>query len=126
MAPQVPQKTMTADEIMRIRMRYSKALRAGMSIAEATAYANGSDLAEPLAPAGGAQVESAATASAGDGCGGPQPRLAGDCESVATEAPLSREPTLSPSTKTTAHNAKINADLLVQPDHASSSKLCWR
>ena len=60
LARQVPQKTMTADEVMRIRLRFNKALRAGMSNAEATAYANGQDLAEPFAPAGGAQVESAA------------------------------------------------------------------
>ena len=110
LAPQVPQKTMTADEVMRIRMRYNKALRAGTSIAEATAYANGPDLAEPSVPTGGAQVELAAAPPAANGCGGPH--LAGDGESVATEAPLSREPTLSASTTTTAHNAKINADLL--------------
>jgi len=113
LAPQVPQKTMTVDEVMRIRMRYNKALRAGMSNAEATAYANDPDLAEPFATAGGAQVELANAPSAANGCGGPH--LAGDGESAATAAPLSREPTLSASTTTTAHNAKINADLLV-PD----------
>src|SRR5436190_15837724 len=45
LARQVPQKTMTADEVMRIRLRFNKALRAGMSNAEATAYANGSQVA---------------------------------------------------------------------------------
>src|SRR5262245_32667178 len=45
-----PEKTMTADEVMRIRTRYKEALRAGMSVAEATAYANGPDLAEPSVP----------------------------------------------------------------------------
>ena len=64
LAPQVPQKTMTVDEVMRIRMRYNKALRAGMSNAEATAYANDPDLAEPSVPAGGARVELAAAPSA--------------------------------------------------------------
>ena len=120
LAPQAPlgslsqsEESMTRDEVMRIRMRYKKALRVGMSNAEATAYANGPDLAEPSVPAGGAQVELAAAPSAADGSGGPQPHLAGDSESVATAAPLSREPTLSAST---AHNEKIDADLLVQPD----------
>ena len=108
LARQVPQKTMTADEVMRIRLRFNKALRAGMS------NANGQDLAEPFAPAGGAQVESAAAPSAADGCGGPQPRLTGD--NAATEPALSREPTLSAFTPTTAHNGKIDADRLIQPD----------
>jgi predicted phage terminase large subunit-like protein len=110
-------KTMTADEVMRVRTRYKEALRAGMSVADATAYANGPDLAEPAVPAGGAQVESAAAPSATNECGGGQPHLAGDSEAVATEAPLSREPTLSASTKITGHNGKIDADHLVQPDH---------
>ena len=115
LAPQVPQKTMTADEVMRIRMRYNKALRAGMSIAEATAYANSPDLAEPSVPAGVAQVELAAAPPAANGCGGPH--LSGDSESAATAAPLSREPTLSASTETTAHNEKTDADRLVHsPD----------
>src|SRR5213080_222141 len=123
LAPQAPlgslsqsEESMTRDEVMRIRMRYKKALRVGMSNAEATAYANGPDLAEPSVPAGGAQVELAAAPSAADGSGGPQPHLAGDSESVATAAPLSREPTLSASTETTAHNEKIGADRLVHPD----------
>jgi hypothetical protein len=111
LAPQVPQKTVTADEVMRIRMRYNKALRAGMSVAEATAYANDPGLAEPSVPAGVAQVELAAAPPAANGRGGPH--LAGDSESVATEAPLSREPTLSASTETTAHNEKIDAHRLV-------------
>jgi predicted phage terminase large subunit-like protein len=111
LAPQVPQ----SDEVMRIRMRYNKALRAGMSIAEATACANGPDLAEPSVPAGVAQVELAAAPPAANGCGGPH--LSGDSESAATAAPLSREPTLSASTETTAHNEKIDADRLVHhPD----------
>jgi hypothetical protein len=115
LAPQVPQKTMTADEVMRIRMRYNKALGAGMSIAEATAYANSPDLAEPSVPAGVAQVELAAAPPAANGCGGPH--LSGDSESAATAAPLSREPTLSASTETTAHNEKTDADRLVHsPD----------
>jgi hypothetical protein len=107
-------KTMTADEVMRIRTRYKEALRAGRSVGDATAYANGSDLAEPSVPADGAQVEFAASPSAANGCGGPQLNLAG--ESLATAAPLSSEPTLSASIETAAHNAKINADRLVQPD----------
>src|SRR5260370_9443475 len=55
LAPQVPQNTMTADEVMRIRMRYNKALRAGMSIPEPTAYANDPDLAGPSVPSGAAE-----------------------------------------------------------------------
>jgi predicted phage terminase large subunit-like protein len=120
LAPQVPlgslpqsEESMTEDEVTRVRQRHLKALRCGMSNAEATAYANGPDLAEPSVPAGGARVELAAAPSAPDGCGGPQSHLVGDRESVATPAPLSREPTLSAST---AHNEKIDADLLVQPD----------
>src|SRR5437016_1842385 len=120
LAPQVPlgslpqsEESMTEDEVTRVRQRHLKALRCGMSNAEATAYANGPDLAEPSVPAGGARVELAAAPSAPDGCGGPQSHLVGDRESVATPAPLSREPTLSAST---AHNEKIDADLLGQPD----------
>jgi predicted phage terminase large subunit-like protein len=123
LAPQVPlgslpqsEKAMTEDEVTRVRQRHLKALRCGMSNAEATAYANGPDLAEPSVPAGGARVELAAAPSAADGCGGLQSHLVGDRASVATAAPLSREPTLSASTETTAHNEKIDADLLGQPD----------
>src|SRR3989442_7122114 len=89
--------------------------RAGTSIAEATAYANSPDLADPPVPPGGAQVELAAAPPAANGCGGPH--LSGDGESAATAAPLSREPTLSAPTETTAHNEKIDADRLVHsPD----------
>ena len=42
------QMTMTEDEVMRIRTRYNKALRAGMSNAEASAYANGPGLGGAL------------------------------------------------------------------------------
>src|SRR5215470_8436212 len=99
LAPEEPQKTMTADEVMRIRTRYKEALRAGMSNAEATAYANGPDSAESSVPASDAEVKSAAAPLAADRCAGPQPRLTGDSVSVATEAPLSKEPALSASTK---------------------------
>src|SRR5947208_13940083 len=111
LAPQAPlgslsqsEESMTRDEVMRIRMRYKKALRVGMSNAEATAYANGPDLAEPSFPAGGAQVELAAAPSAADGSGVAQLHLAVDLETVAATFPLSSEQTLSAFIQTTAQN----------------------
>src|SRR5215472_1329606 len=56
------------DNVTRIRKRYYKARRAGMSTADATAYANGPDSAEPSGPVS-AQVELPALPVAADGGG---------------------------------------------------------
>ena len=46
----MPENIQSEDDVMRIRERYKNALRAGLSTAEAIAYANGSDPTEPWAP----------------------------------------------------------------------------
>ena len=105
------------DEIMRIRMRYHKAVRAGLSVAEASAYANGSDPAEPGAPVP-AQVELMAAPATAHGNSDEQLQSANGSAAVATAAPLSLKPALLASADNTGRET-IDADCLPHyPDRA--------
>jgi hypothetical protein len=98
------------DEVMRIRMRHKTALDAGMSNAEATAYAN-----DPNPPAlsvlTSAQRQSSA-ATASNGNSGAQLNSGGGAESVAMSTPLSPEPALSGSADNTGRH-EVDADRLM-------------
>jgi hypothetical protein len=102
---------------MRIRTRYRKALHAGMSIAAASAYANGPDSAGPSVAAG-AQVELTDAPSAAEGSGAAQSKSGRGSEPVATATPLRPKPPFSASTDNPGHHEKRDADRLVHhPDH---------
>jgi hypothetical protein len=53
MLENIQENIQSEDDILHIRERYHSALRAGLSTADATAYANGSDPTEPWAPVTG-------------------------------------------------------------------------
>jgi hypothetical protein len=99
---------MTEDEVRRIRMRYYKALAAGMSGPEAAAYAQGQDLAEPSVFGGHDQVELTAAPPATD----------------CSDAALSPKLGFWALPDNTGHHQKINADRLVLHQIAWSSKRC--
>jgi predicted phage terminase large subunit-like protein len=97
---------------MRIRTRHLQALRAGMSNAEASAYAN-----DPSSFPACAQSELHATPSTVDGRGTVQSNPAGRNNWLASPAPLSPKPGLSALPDNIGHHQKIYADRLVlHPD----------
>src|SRR5260221_5272635 len=102
---------MNEDEVMRIRRPYKAALRAGMSIAEASAYANKQSSCRSSTRA--ALASGPATVV---GQGNVHGRSGESNGSVA--APLS--PKLALSRKNAGHDGKMNSERLVQPDHAVS------
>ena len=119
--------SMSKDETTRVRQRHLKALRGGMSNAEATAYANGAaDLPESPVLARGARIKLAAAPPAADASGPPQLHRASDREPVAPAIPVASESTLPASTETTAHNETVDADRLVQPDRVVFQALLAR
>jgi hypothetical protein len=97
------------DEVTRIRMRHKSALDAGMSNAEASAYAN-----DPNSPAlflpSSAQVQSSTATTSNGNCGA-QLNSGDSAESVAMSPPLSPKP-LSVS----ADNTELDADRLMTKD----------
>jgi hypothetical protein len=96
-------------EVMRIRMRHQEAVRAGMSNAQAVAYAN-----DPTSFPGCGQDELSAAS-----CGTAQSDSDEGNESVAV--PLSPKPALSGLSENTGDHEKRDAECLVQdPDCAIS------
>ena len=104
---------MNEDQVMRTRQRYREALRVGMTIPEASAYAN-----EQSSFGNNTQ---AALASAPASVVGPGNVRGGSGESNGSvAAPLSPKLALSRASENTDHDETMNPERLVHPDHAVS------
>jgi predicted phage terminase large subunit-like protein len=97
------------NDVIRVRARYRQALRAGMSIAEATAFANGVEPEETISP--DAPVELAAAGStAGDGADAPLNLNRG--VTAALPVPI---PAYSACAENMAHTETTDAEALHPP-----------
>ena len=101
------------DGVRRIRARYLEALRDGMSIVEASAYANGLKPVEHSIPVG-APVELAAARSTANDSGDAHLNLTGGSGSVVTAAPPAPKPALSSCAENMAHIGKADAEPLAR------------
>jgi hypothetical protein len=102
------------DEVVRIRKRYHQGLRAGMSVAEATSYAD--DRSSSITCA---QAESTARPSTVQDSGAMKTNSGESPESVA--APFSPKPMLSVASGNTDHEEKTDTDQLFHdPDRVPS------
>jgi hypothetical protein len=97
------------DEVMRTRMRYLAALRAGMSIAEASAYANNPNSAELCFPAP-AELEPTAAPPLANGSGAARLNSSEGSASTTTRATTSPVPMLSVPADDGARRERIDAD----------------
>src|SRR5258708_17570703 len=93
------------DEVMRIRMRHAQALRAGMSNAEASAYAN-----DPASVPGCGWGELTTEPAMVGGRGYVQSNLGGGSETRVVAPPLS--PDFAAMPDRTGHDAKMDLDRL--------------
>src|SRR5687767_6723185 len=105
------QHRLADDGVRRTRARYREALRSGMGIAEASAYANGLKPAEHLISVG-APVELAGAGSTSDDSSDSQLDLSGGSGSVVSAAPPAPKPSLSACAETMAHIGKADAEPL--------------
>jgi Family of unknown function (DUF5681) len=107
-------RAMNENEVMRIRMRYTAALRAGMSIAEASAHA-----IEQSSFGSNTQAALASAPATVVGHGNVQGGLGESNGSGA--APLSPKLALARASENTGHDEKMNPE--AHPDHAVSQAL---
>jgi hypothetical protein len=105
------ENNLSEDDVRRIRMRYNKALDAGLNIAEATAYANSTDPTEPWAVVP-AQTELTAPATSLSNSDEPFQLADGSAAVATAAAPPSLPPVLLPSTAGIGYREKVDADRL--------------